>query len=94
MSRDNGDFTDGDEDGEVDYDYNIWEALDAMAQAGRLSRRDCIAMYVNPSCHTLYTPLYTPCKHLYYHMYTCVHPLYMYTHHIHTKTSKHPTNTL
>ena len=85
MSRDNGDFTDGDEDGEVDYDYNIWEALDAMAQAGRLSRRDCIAMYVNPSTHHSIIPfIYI----LHYHMYTCVytpviHVYTPYTHEIH-----------
>ena len=40
-------------------------------------------------------PSYTPCIHcihLHYNMYTCVHPLYMYIHHIYT--SKHPINTL
>ena len=91
MSRDNGDFTDGDEDGEVDYDYNIWEALDAMAQAGRLSRRDCIAMYVNPSCHTLYTPRIHPvntfitiCTPV-YTRFTCIHTIY---------TRNTPLNTL
>ena len=32
--------------------------------------------YVKPSYYTLYTPFI----HLYYHIYTYVHPLYMYIH--------------
>ena len=39
--------------------------------------------YVNPLFYTLYT-LYTPFIHLHYHIYTYVHPLYMYIHHIYT----------
>ena len=35
---------------------------------------------VKPSYYTLYTPFI----HLRYHMYTYVHPLYMYIHHIYT----------
>ena len=35
--------------------------------------------------YPLYT-LYAPFIHLHYHMYTYVHPLYMYIRHIHTLT--------
>ena len=42
----------------------------------------------------LYT-LYTPFIHLYSRIYTYVHPLYMYIHHIYTShTSNYPLNTL
>ena len=41
-----------------------------------------IPLYIYP----LFT-LYSPFKHLYYYIYTYVHPLYMYIHHIYT--SKH-----
>ena len=36
--------------------------------------------YVNPLFYTLYTPFI----HLHYHIYTYVHPLHMYIHHIYT----------
>ena len=37
------------------------------------------SVYVNPSCVILVHPLYSPSIHLYYNMYTYVHPLYMYS---------------
>ena len=37
------------------------------------------SVYVNPSCVILVHSLYSPSIHLYYNMYTYVHPLYMYS---------------
>ena len=45
MSRDSGEHEDGEGDGQVDYDYNIWEALDAMIKEKRIGPADGIAMY-------------------------------------------------
>ena len=45
-------------------------------------------MYGKPLC---YIPFIFTILHLHYHIYTYVHPLYMYIHHIYT--SKHPINT-
>ena len=39
-----------------------------------------VELSVDPSYYTLYTP----CIHPHYHIYTYVHPLYMYIHHIYT----------
>ena len=61
---------------------SIWAPALSKAQLIKriaADRGTCWIHHSIPFIHPLYT-LYTPFIHRHYHIYTCVHPLYMYVH--------------